>query len=146
MYPALFRLSFGLLLLFAFSCESNVIEPAPLDFDTDEELIIYSKTIQPIFNQHCSGSGCHIGERTSGAEYTTYESAIHSVGDQYETFVIAPGKPEPENSPVIDKLISRDPRFGQQMPLDNPGSLTDEELQALITWIDQGARNIPENP
>ncbi len=134
------------MLLFVFSCESNVIEPAPLEFDTDEELIIYSKTIQPIFNQSCSGSGCHVGESTSGAEFTTYESAINSVGDQYETFVIAPGKPEPENSPAIDKLISRDPRFGQQMPLDNPGSLTDEELQALITWIDQGARNIPENP
>jgi len=146
MYPVFCRLSIGLVLLSALSCESNVIEPASLEFDTDEELIIYSKTIQPIFNQHCSGSGCHIGERTSGAEYTTYESAIHSVGEQYEAFVIAPGKPEPENSPIIDKLISRNPQFGQQMPLDNPGSLADEELQALITWIDQGARNIPENP
>jgi len=132
----------GAVLLVLFSCKSEVLDPVTPNPSQNDELISYSQTIQPIFNQNCSGSGCHIGERTSGVNLSTFELAKNSVGDQYGTFVIAPGKPTIEDSPIMDKLLSSDPRHGEQMPLDDPGSLSQEEIDAIFNWIDQGARNI----
>lgn len=132
--------------MFAFTaCDSDVIDPIEPELTADGDLVIYSQTIQPIFNNSCSGSGCHIGERTSGVNLSSYNLAIESIGDQYGEFVIHPGKPTTEDSPIMDKLLSTNPQNGQQMPLDNPGSLTQEQLDAIFNWIDQGARNIDPN-
>lgn len=139
----------SLIMIIAFvvtACDSDVIDPIEPELSTDGELVIYSQTIQPIFNGSCSGSGCHIGERTSGVNLSSYDLAIESIGDQYGEFIIQPGKPTTEDSPIMDKLLSTNPRNGQQMPLNNPGSLTQEQLDAIFTWIDQGARNIDSNP
>jgi len=132
-----------LVIVLAFTaCDSDVIDPIEPQLSTDGDLVIYTQTIQPIFNNSCSGSGCHIGERTSGVNLSSYNLAIESIGDQYGEFVIHPGKPTTEDSPIMDKLLSTNPRNGQQMPLNDPGSLTQEQLNAIFNWIDQGARNI----
>ena len=135
-------LSFACCLFMLGSCKNEVLDPVTPEPSQTDELVSYSNTIQPIFNQSCSGSGCHVGERTSGVNLSTFELAKNSVGDQYGTFIIAPGKPTAEDSPIMDKLLSSDPRNGSQMPLNNPGSLSQSELDAIFNWIDQGARNI----
>jgi hypothetical protein len=94
--------------------------------------------VQTIFNNSCSGSGCHINERTNGVRLDSYDNAINSVGTQYGTEVIVPG--EPGNSPLIDKISNDDPEFGDRMP-EGRAALSDDKIALIREWIDQGAQN-----
>lgn len=106
-------------------------EPAP------SEDVSFSASIAPIFTGSCSGSGCHIGERTSGVELTTYASIISCVGVQYGENVFIPE--DASNSPLVDK-IEPNPAFGLRMPR-NRSPLGSNEINLIKAWINQGARN-----
>lgn len=94
--------------------------------------------IQQIFNQSCSGSGCHINTRTSGVRLNTYQNAIESVGDQYGTNVIIPENAD--GSPLVDKIESSSPQFGSRMPITG-NFLSDSRISQIKQWIDEGAEN-----
>lgn len=94
--------------------------------------------IQQIFNQSCSGAGCHINTRTSGVRLNTYQNAIESVGDQYGTNVIIPENAA--GSPLVDKIESSSPQFGSRMP-ETGDFLSDSRISQIKQWIDDGAEN-----
>ncbi|MDZ7680260.1 MAG: c-type cytochrome domain-containing protein [Fodinibius sp.] len=94
--------------------------------------------VQPIFNDSCGGSGCHIGESTNGVRLDSYENVINSTGTQYGTDVVVPG--EPDNSPLIDKISNDNPEFGERMPEGGP-PLSDEDISLIREWIANGAEN-----
>lgn len=93
--------------------------------------------IQQIFQRSCAGSGCHVGETTSGVSLDDYQSVIESVGDQYGEKIISPGNPG--SSPLVDKIESN-PQNGVRMP--NGGSpLSDDRISQIREWISNGAQN-----
>ena len=85
----------------------------------------------------CSGSGCHIDERTSGVNLSNYAQVTNSVGIQYNGPVVIPE--DGVNSPLVDKLVAQ-PRIGLQMPLGRT-PLSNDQIAAIRTWIDEGAEN-----
>ena len=113
-------------------------DPDP-DPDPDRP-VSYSQDIQPIFNGSCALSGCHdSGTQESGVNLSSYDDAINSVGVQYETEIIQPG--EPQNSPIVDKISTENPQFGERMPL-NRSPLSQANIDSIVAWIENGA---PDN-
>ena len=100
------------------------------------EVLDFDEDVGPILQKNCGGGGCHIGEKTSGAEYTSFETLMLSVGEQYGSPLVVPGRPE--LSPLIDKISSAQPRFGVRMPFGAP-PLSDQDVNTLRQWVRDGA-------
>lgn len=94
----------------------------------------YEEEIQPIFTANCVS--CHGG--TSGVTLSSYSAVMNSVGTGYETKIVVPG--EPDQSPLVDK-IEPNPDIGSRMPQGN--ALSDEEINLIRSWIEEGANEVP---
>ena len=120
---------------------SGLTDPPPGDGSGTNDpptLVQYARDVQPIFNQSCGGSGCHIGETTNGVNLGSWNLVMSSVGVQYGRGIVEPGNSA--DSPIIDK-ISGQPRFGARMPLGK-GPLDGTSINIIRDWIDDGA---PDN-
>lgn len=118
------------------NCINNV-EDISSPIDTDPEDISYAEDIQPIFNNSCGGSGCHISNSQNGVNLSDYTSVMNSVGSVYGKSIVIPGKAN--ESPLVDK-VENNPDFGSRMPL-NSSFLTPKEIDEIKTWINAGAGN-----
>lgn len=95
--------------------------------------------VQAIFNGNCATSGCHnASSEQSGVNLSSYNSVINSVGSQYGKKVIQPN--DAAGSPLVDKISSDNPQFGSRMPLNSP-PLSDDQINLIRQWIDEGAQN-----
>ncbi|WP_020402862.1 hypothetical protein [Gracilimonas tropica] len=115
----------------------NNVEDISETSDYNPSEISYSADIQPIFNESCGGSGCHVGSAVNGVNLSSYNSVINSVGSSYGENIVTPGNPE--ISPLVDK-IEPNPRFGSRMPLGGP-YLTNDEVGKIKAWIEGGAED-----
>lgn len=94
--------------------------------------------VQEIFESSCSGSGCHIGERTNGVRLDSYDNVMESEGQQYGELVVQEG--DADDSPLVDKIESANPEYGVRMPEGGP-YLSDDEIDLIKEWIDDGAED-----
>lgn len=97
----------------------------------------YSSEIQPIFTNNCKA--CHIDNKFSGVDLSSYNSVMNSVGDQYGVKIVSPGNPD--ESPIVDK-IEPSPENGVRMPQGGP-YLSSEQIQKIRDWIEEGANETP---
>lgn len=106
------------------------------------DVVDYERNVAPILQKSCGGAACHINQAVSGADYTTFESLMLSVGMQYESPLVVPGRPD--LSPLFDKVSEAQPAFGSRMPLGAP-PLSDQDINTLRQWILGGAieRHLP---
>lgn len=88
----------------------------------------FEQQILPILRGNCATSGCHNGSAAGGVRLNSYESILQTGGVQ-------PG--DPQNSNLYLVLIDPDPM--ERMPPAGP--LPAELIQAIETWIAQGALN-----
>jgi len=150
LWPASNQRSFSSLSKFIFvlilgaaigACSSSSTDPNGGGNDDDppmdEPMDPTFTNVQQIFNGNCGGSGCHIGERTSGVRLDSYDNVTTSVGDQYGELVVQPN--DADGSPLVDK-IEANPQFGVRMPR-NGSALSDEQIQLIRDWINDGAPN-----
>ncbi len=100
----------------------------PVDFEAD---------IQPLFSASCAGGACHLGQRTSGVELTSWETTMSSVGRAYGAWVVVPFAAAA--SPLYDKISNAAPAHGARMPLGRP-PLDAVDIELVARWIDAGAR------
>ena len=96
----------------------------------------YAAGVAPILATKCTP--CHIGNRTSGVEMTSYGLLTTSIGDQYGELVVQPGSAA--DSPIVNKISSDSPMHGARMPRDR-APLSSAEIQTISDWIDGGARD-----
>ncbi len=97
-----------------------------------------------IFTPTCAKAGCHAASAASG-------ELVLEAGQAYGQIVnrpavgntsfdrIEPG--DPERSYLIKKLRGDPDITGERMPLDNPGSLTQEQMDGIVGWVLAGAPN-----
>lgn len=97
-----------------------------------------------IFTPTCAKAGCHAASSASG-------EMVLEAGQAYGQIVnrpavgnssldrIEPG--DPERSYLIKKLRGDPDITGARMPLDNPGSLTQEQMDGIVGWVLAGAPN-----
>lgn len=99
--------------------------------DAARAQIDYNETIQPIFNNECTG--CHGG--LGGVTLSSYEATMSSIAATYDTLIVLPGNPE--ESPLVDVISSAEPKYGSRMPLGD--SLSTQQIEIIIQWIEEGA-------
>ena len=85
----------------------------------------YETEIQPIFNNNCGN--CHLGNSSGDVNLSSYENTMNSD-------VITPGNHE--QSTLWDEINSGN------MPQGNNPELSEEEIDLIAQWIDEGA--LPE--
>lgn len=113
----------------------------------------FAAQIQPIFDASCVrchapgvyGFGQTGGESQNGLDLTngaSYRALVNQETFQLPgvppSFRVRPGSPE--ESYIIEKLVSDTPKSGQRMPLFGP-FLSDAEIQLIRDWIARGAPN-----
>ena len=89
----------------------------------------YETEIQPIFNSNCGN--CHLGNSSGGLNLSNYQNLMSGSDDGA---VVIPGNHE--QSILWDEINSGD------MPQGNNPELSDEEIDLIALWIDEGA--LPE--
>ncbi len=130
------QISFSLCVLALCNCSHYVTPPEPAIESVDYagiERIVYSRHVQPIFNQKCSSQACHNSrDRAAGLELTSWRSLIR--GSDYGAVLISGSA---EESHLIEHLNEESkPR----MPLGRD-PLPQSVIDFLSRWIDEGARN-----
>jgi hypothetical protein len=109
--------------------------------------ISFVRDIKPIFDNRCALAGCHSGSNPeAGMDLTTpFDPTVGAVGVPSQELPsmlrISPG--DSTNSYLTHKIQGTQAEVGgsgSRMPLIG-GFLSDEEIQSIITWIDEGAQN-----
>ncbi|MBI4602590.1 MAG: hypothetical protein HY721_11580 [Planctomycetes bacterium] len=101
------------------------------------DLVSFEADVKPVLQKSCGGTECHVGRSQSGVELTSYATLMASVGEQYAGPIVVPG--DPDASPLIDKVASAQPRFGEREPR-GADPLTDAEVSTLRRWVREGAK------
>lgn len=103
--------------------------------------VSYSNDIVPIFTANgCLAGNCHGGVfPSSGYDLRSYDTSFGpgSAARSFGECEIVPGSPD--DSFLLEKLLPS-PRFGQRMPLNLP-AMSAEDVNAIRTWIAEGAQN-----
>ena len=107
--------------------------------------VSYSQDVFPIVWEHCAEchSGGGEGESASGFSVATYEDLMK--GTQYGQVIV----PDSAISSTLYHMISGTVDPSIEMPPHAPDALaegrgeplTEEQIQTVRTWIDQGAQN-----
>ncbi|MEM7456723.1 MAG: DUF1549 domain-containing protein [Planctomycetota bacterium] len=100
---------------------------------TPEEKVSYSREVRPILAANCFG--CHQGARSEG-DYvmTTYDRLI--AGSNPDDPLVVPG--DPESSFLLEAIALED---GNSYMPPGEDTLTEEEIETIKRWIEQGAEN-----
>lgn len=98
---------------------------------TDAGEVSFEGTIHPILLDHC-GKRCHNEENEGGFQVLTYESVMKG-GNRGDTIV--PG--DPDASQLIGSVTKTKP---PHMPPRIFPALTEDRIEALRTWIAEGAK------
>jgi hypothetical protein len=118
--------------------------PSTEDDSSGPALVSHAEDIQPIWDARCLGPGCH-EEPSPGNGLVLNVDAYTNLVDVFATGanrpLVDPGNPD--NSFLVNKLDGSfdDPEVngsGSRMPLAMD-PLTPEELDLVVTWIEQGA-------
>ncbi|BAN47474.1 c-type cytochrome domain-containing protein [Metapseudomonas resinovorans] len=115
------------------------VEPAPLQRPPPGQPVTYSH-VAPIFASRCVK--CHspyglMGSAPEGLLLNSYAAIL----DRDERVRVVPGVSG------ASELVRRIRGQSQpQMPYDGPPFLSDEEIQLIVDWIDQGARDADGQP
>jgi hypothetical protein len=120
----------GVLLIL--SCKDQNTGPTS-DIVFPDSLISYSKYVEPLFSQTCTGSRCHGGEFPSkglNLEPPSYSSLMN-----HQPQLVVGGAPS--NSLLVQRLEGTIPPI---MP-SNQNPLTDNQKNGIRKWISEGAKN-----
>mgnify|MGYP003667767594 CR=1 FL=1 len=94
------------------------------------ETIDFNDHVRPIFNSHCTA--CHGGVKQAGDVSFVYREQVLPP----DGWIVEPG--DPENSVLIERVITSDPDF-RMPPPDHGPPLTAADVAILTKWIQQGA-------
>ncbi|WP_345685377.1 PSD1 and planctomycete cytochrome C domain-containing protein [Novipirellula caenicola] len=92
--------------------------------------IDFNEHVRPIFNSHCTA--CHGGVKQAGDVSFVYREQVLPP----DGWIVEPG--DPENSVLIERVITTDPDF-RMPPPDHGPPLSSDEVAVLTKWIEQGA-------
>lgn len=133
----LFTISIALLMVGFQSCRHHPIEPVDDNTDTissgecDPDSIYFNQDVMPIIQQNCAVTGCHGGgSAQNGVDLTSYQSIMNTA--DVEPF-------DTDGSDLYEVITETDPDDIMPQPPNPP--LTNEEIDIIAAWINQGAQN-----
>jgi uncharacterized membrane protein len=106
-------------------------------------VVSFKEQVVPLVRKYCLP--CHARVEENPSELSLDDYASLREGGRHGSPVM-PGKPEES---LLMKKLHLNPPFGQRMPLNSRKKvkegrakwLTDEEVQTIATWVDQGAKD-----
>ena len=116
---------FFFIVVLAAGCRKDFEQQRKLDINTT---MSFSKNIQPIFNENCAKSGCHVefGQSPNLTPVIAYDQLL-------ELGYVDPANPE--GSLLYQKVSAT---VKQMPPASNLSSL---QINSIYAWIQQGAKN-----
>jgi hypothetical protein len=122
-----------IVLLFLLSCKEVLTGVDDVSIVFPPSNISYSRHVDPLFQQRCAVSGCHVGN--SAAAGLNLQTPSYSSLMNYQPRLVVAGASN--NSLLVQRL---DGRIQPRMPLgSNP--LNQNQLDGIKKWIDEGALN-----
>ena len=121
--------------------DDDVVPPPPDDDDDDDDVVppppaepqvSFKNDIFPIFQANCIFAGCHGANPPSGLLLTTFDN-FKKGGNGGAPFVPNDSK----NSLIVKRITGV---IQPQMPLGR-APLNQKDIDAIKTWIDNGAEN-----
>lgn len=137
------REAFALAALLLAAC-GDVKSPTEPFEEPEGAAFTFAQVQAQIFTPTCAKAGCH--SASAGAGGLVLEAGRShgqivnrpAVGNS-SLDLIEPGSPD--RSYLIKKLRGDPDITGAPMPLDNPGSLTREQMDGIVGWVLAGAPN-----
>lgn len=96
--------------------------------------VFYSKDIVPIIQKHCITCHAEENEHPSELFMDSYESLTR--GGRHGKTVV-PGN---ATESLMHRKLLPNPPFGRMMPPSKKLKLSEEQIEAIRLWIEQGAR------
>ena len=126
-------------LLFILSCKhpygdlsDSVTQIGDTSTPCDATKIYFQQQVLPILVSNCAMSGCHDdATHKEGVVLTSYQKVM-------ATTEVRPGNPG--NSKLYKVIVDPDP--GDRMPEPPQNPLTQQQIQVIYAWIQQGAQNL----
>lgn len=115
------RYIIGICILLVWACQSKT-----------EHKVSYNKEIRPIFNAKCLA--CHGGIKQSGGFSLLFEEEAFANADSGKPAIV---RGNASKSELVKRLRHQDAEL--RMPFEQD-PLSDEEIQLIESWIDQGAQ------
>lgn len=114
-----------LLVVFTAGCRKDFERQRTVDLNTT---MSFSKNIQPIFNESCAKSGCHVefGQAPNLAPVVAYDQLL-------ELGYVDPANPE---GSLLYQRVSASVK-----PMPPTGNLSSIQINSIYAWIKQGAKN-----
>ena len=103
--------------------------------------IDFNYHIKPILSDRCFA--CHgpdQNKREAGLRLDIADSAFSALGEYRDHYAVVPGKPH--KSLVVERIMSKDPKFMMPPPESNL-KLSEYETALITRWIEQGAEYKP---
>ena len=112
----------------------SIPELPPIESDCDSDSVYYTNTIAPLLGSTCGSSTvyCHNSPTDENDEIDL--SSWWSIMNSDEEDLVIPG--DPFNSKMIDEILD-----GNMPPDTSSFSITNEQIDLLIAWINQGAQD-----
>ncbi len=141
MYKTFARYLAPLLFLVIVGCaEDTTTGPPPIVIPGENEVIVYSKHVQPILTTTCGGSGCHLGvDEGGGLKVDNWERVMAGSKD-FGAVVIPYASARSHLFQHINIDSTLGPLATPLMPLGRD-PLTLEQILTIKRWIDEGAMN-----
>lgn len=114
--------------------EDEPVTPDVAVAGATEEEKFFLERVKPVFDTKCLA--CHGPEKQKGS-YRLDQKALALKGGGSEQTAIKPGDPMASH---LVRLILLPPDHDDVMPPAGKGSLTPEEVMAIIRWVQQGAQ------
>lgn len=119
-------------------CKEDPVSPPQIVTPAEGEPIIYSKHIQPIFENSCGGTDCHIGDNAAGLSLDSWEDLVQ--GSDVGAMIIPFSAAHSHMFQQINTDTTLGPVRTPRMPL-SLDPLPVEQVKTIMRWIDEGARN-----
>jgi hypothetical protein len=101
------------------------------DIPCDPDSVYFANTILPLFISNCAKSGCH--------DAATAQKGI--ILDSYSNIIVTGEiRPyDPDHGKIVEMITETD--LEDRMPPQPNAGLTQEQINQIVQWINQGARN-----
>lgn len=128
----------GLGMFAVVGCSEDPTGPPPIVIPDDDEPIVYSRHIHPIFASSCSGADCHVVGRSAGLSVKDWNSIVE--GSDFGAVVVPFSSAHSHLFQHINTDTTLGPVRTPRMPLSRD-PLPLEQIRTIMRWIDEGAKN-----
>ena len=95
----------------------------------DSDSVFFEQTIGPMLASYCATEGCH--------DAITHEEGVRLYDYAHVMQLVTPGQPN-QSDLMTDGIWENG---NDQMPPSDQPQLTQDQIQLVVTWIQQGAQN-----